>query len=1435
MAQSTFRSRAKKALRGPGGRPANWRSQSSVPVNDDGGNAQPAPQTGPGLAGQPQQSEMPIASIHAPTWGDRIRGIEGRVESIADRTKGGDLLMSPLVGLSKIASGLTEAGSGISGAKNPDLVDANDLRTGPDRSQVPGPGLRSVISGAADVMRLPGQFLTAAEAALDESPAMLEAAPQPGVTEQIPELSFRGTGLNQPRSVPGSTFTDEAVDKAYAAHTPYTLGPAETDASGNTFRHPIIHTGTGGQHGELITSHLPNGEVKVEWLGGDYEGGDLTNRLGMRTLRQLRSQYLNAHPELSPEVPVSSLRVGGGRVNRAISKGQSVVGRPWNFKANAFDEGGQVGSEEIAAAGDSMSKKEIKTNFRSRAKKNAPVLDEGNGGGFLSSVGSALEGAGKNFLGIPKGQSIGEGLEKNLTGENRAPQGSGARPNPAGDQVKAAQQGAGQAASQIGAQYANDSMPTMNAPMPGGVMKLPGQSSVMDDGGPAGPREMMNAAAGNGKPKVLGGDKDIRVMTKKSINVNDGTHFPAILQSGERVLTPEQNAEWMKEQHGFPRSNNQPETVVMDEGGDKPASHSVDSTTNQSITNALSPAFRMAKPAQDTVPVHDDGGMPSVGDQPNPNSYGSRVLRNLSMLLPGKHAPAPSAMPKVESVNDLGSHDHLGVSKEQLIPTYRKAREASSKLALRGIEEADPLLIGTAALGHNLLDRASTTMFSTGPRPYRDRIASVFDEGTPGATLSAPDQMPTTDQAPLPSPGEQTLVQLGRQSGMPAEHPTQQPRLVAQNAPPALPGQQHQADDRTNASASSPVPSLLSNAPGSTAKGLRLPGEPGAQPATSTTDQMPMPGQSTTVHSAADLKTLEQQARDMMNSPDQLTAARGQELLTRLKGNNPLGSQYNHPGALGKIAHGLQFFAPTNFQLDAPGSAANLRLRHEGALQDISDIGKAQADTARAQHELQPANAFELWHTQNPNAPVSEFMALENQNKERPIDTVAVSAWLQDHKQIPVDPNDPSKGMRPATEFDAVVALKEAEAQAATAGKGMKPMTGDDAIFLVGGREYRQYFDASTGKSELRDVITGEPLTQYPAAPATPAATKSGKTPPPPPTPKLPPLSEMTLPGQGRSPSGFPTLGELSSISAPGSVGMTGLFPQTKSAMPTIPPAIQSRGQIKETQKEAAAQRAQATQERQDQSLANTKETLGDKPVIVTTKSGKQYLMSRSLADQYKQQYGNTGMITDIVEANDKEVEDAHSKLASATAFTNLLDRYRQSFTTYDQAHHGVLSWLQQFADETGMAYITSTIKDDVAQSVIEGAFEGIPAVGTVAKIVTSTLNTIAKNAAYGTLSPEAKQMVADYVNVLVENFANMKEIAGSVGRNEKQIMVEMNAIPAPTLDTKSANTMLDTKTSDLQDRYRGLFHIQGQPFPYEGQQQKPAGTFDPTKFPKAQ
>ena len=123
------------------------------------------------------------------------------------------------------------------------------------------------------------------------------------------------------------------------------------------------------------------------------------------------------------------------------------------------------------------------------------------------------------------------------------------------------------------------------------------------------------------------------------------------------------------------------------------------------------------------------------------------------------------------------------------------------------------------------------------------------------------------------------------------------------------------------------------------------------------------------------------------------------------------------------------------------------------------------------------------------------------------------------------------------------------------------------------------------------------------------------------------------------------------------------------------------------------------------------------------------------------------------------------------------------------------------------MGVLTSH-QDKISEGILGAAQTGIldtmlgqPLTGCSQKL----MGTAMTKDQFDKLSPAGKKMLADYFNAVIQNFGNMKQILGSIGRNPMQLQAEINTIPLPYLDAQTADTMFQDKLEDLRMRNPNL------------------------------
>jgi hypothetical protein len=213
---------------------------------------------------------------------------------------------------------------------------------------------------------------------------------------------------------------------------------------------------------------------------------------------------------------------------------------------------------------------------------------------------------------------------------------------------------------------AEDNISSLRAP---DVQNAPGFGTQggVDQGVPATP--------GKGGTDPI--DRRIRPVEANAPDVNDGQHYPAVLMRGERVLTPAQNSEWMKDQHAFGANTNPTGglTLNINMGGDTRDTDEPE-TKQMPVGGAMMPTQN----SQANAPAYDDGGQPD-------DSMG---------VMPGEDVPEVRSVSHRIEDNKLKQHrDNLDA---QMVDAF---------------ESNDILKAGMAALGHQQADNAERRRHKT--------------------------------------------------------------------------------------------------------------------------------------------------------------------------------------------------------------------------------------------------------------------------------------------------------------------------------------------------------------------------------------------------------------------------------------------------------------------------------------------------------------------------------------------------------------------------------------------------------------------------------------------------------------------------------------------------------------------------------------------------
>ena len=428
-----------------------------------------------------------------------------------------------------------------------------------------------------------------------------------------------------------------------------------------------------------------------------------------------------------------------------------------------------------------------------------------------------------------------------------------------------------------------------------------------------GPTSGETAANIKAEPLAESG-KDSRIKTKPTPDVNDGTHVAAILQKGERVLTPSQNAEWLKEQHSFKAMPIQP------------------ASTEASIENPITEAQEKGKVmflGGKLMPLYDDGGKGDELAMVHGDSKGTKVQNDTKTASPksisdmnesdifdqgGELKKVETAEPVSKNskfadtldVEDTGGliYDNGGPTPEEQVDTAatQQHREALEDRAVDSFQRDDIMGLGKSVMGLKFLDQH--------------------------------DQQKAATAVPLKSTELTAPTSLKSETGVPAALKAAgifSPETIAQ--PVARPF----ADLDTYEQAG----------------------------------RMMSPEQQAV---ASQKETLRQQ---IIASKDPMTTARLVQEFNKLKLATPLGTPESRmPGMAGKILHGLGVGAEALGTMAAgapltaiPGTRAHTLATQERASEQEEKLTKEQLEKAQALRTLYPVPRIEYKMDQDPNSP----------------------------------------------------------------------------------------------------------------------------------------------------------------------------------------------------------------------------------------------------------------------------------------------------------------------------------------------------------------------------------------------------------------------------------------------------------------------------------
>jgi hypothetical protein len=164
-----------------------------------------------------------------------------------------------------------------------------------------------------------------------------------------------------------------------------------------------------------------------------------------------------------------------------------------------------------------------------------------------------------------------------------------------------------------------------------------------------------------------------------------------------------------------------------------------------------------------------------------------------------------------------------------------------------------------------------------------------------------------------------------------------------------------------------------------------------------------------------------------------------------------------------------------------------------------------------------------------------------------------------------------------------------------------------------------------------------------------------------------------------------------------------------------------------------------------------------------------------------------------LIKLGAKEAQDTRDKAASVDTTFKGLDRYRTDFkTTAPQLTD---------KDRDALRVLAAHNQSGATGGLIAGFIDELPLAGPISSYVNKLAEGTMTSDQYKQLSPPGKKLVSDYFTSIIDNFANMKAVMGTVGRNPQMLQAEVNTIPVPYLDWESAAIQFDNKRASLQGR----------------------------------
>jgi hypothetical protein len=168
-----------------------------------------------------------------------------------------------------------------------------------------------------------------------------------------------------------------------------------------------------------------------------------------------------------------------------------------------------------------------------------------------------------------------------------------------------------------------------------------------------------------------------------------------------------------------------------------------------------------------------------------------------------------------------------------------------------------------------------------------------------------------------------------------------------------------------------------------------------------------------------------------------------------------------------------------------------------------------------------------------------------------------------------------------------------------------------------------------------------------------------------------------------------------------------------------------------------------------------------------------------------------------LVALNAKEAQETRDKAASVETTFKGLDRYRTDYKMTAPQLTG--------KDRDALRVLASHNESGATGGLIAGFIDELPLAGPLSSYVNKLAEGTMTSDQYKQLSPAGKKLVSDYFTSIIDNFANMKAVMGTVGRNPQMLQAEVNTIPVPYLDWESAQIQFENKRASLQGRATSL------------------------------